>query len=157
MAAWQQPLWMRRQITAAGMDDRFRLGDNHAADIAAVLAELKKRYADAPVFLVGTSRGTISAAAAGRTLADRIAGVVLTSTLFNAARSGPGLSGFDFTTVNTPVLFVHHADDGCFVTPYRGAQSLVAKFPPDHGPGWRSGALGSLRGIQRARVSWQRT
>ena len=114
---------------ATGMDDRFRLGDNHAADIAAVLAELKERYAGAPVFLVGTSRGTISAAAAGRTLADRIAGVVLTSTLFTAARSGPGLSGFDFTAVSAPILFVHHADDGCFVTPYRGAQSLVAKFP----------------------------
>jgi hypothetical protein len=114
---------------AGGMDDRFRLGDKHAADVAAVVAELKKRFADAPIFLVGTSRGTISAAAAGRVLADRIAGVLLTSTLFNAARSGQGLSGFDFSTIRVPVLFVHHIDDGCTVTPYRNAKSLATQFP----------------------------
>ncbi|MCE9640355.1 MAG: alpha/beta hydrolase [Betaproteobacteria bacterium] len=114
---------------ATGMNDGFRLGDKHATDIATVVAELQKRYADTPVFLVGTSRGTLSAAAAGRALSDRVAGVVLTATMFNAARSGQGLSGFDFTTIRPPVLFVHHADDGCNVTPYRGAKSLSAKFP----------------------------
>lgn len=114
---------------ATGMDDRFRLGDKHVADIAAVVAEVKKRYADVPVFLVGTSRGTVSAAAAGSALSDRVTGVILTATLFNAARSGPGLSGFDFATIRAPVLFVHHLDDGCVYTPYRGAKSLAAKFP----------------------------
>jgi pimeloyl-ACP methyl ester carboxylesterase len=114
---------------ATGMSDSFRFGDKHAADAAAVVAELKKRFANAPIFLVGTSRGTLSAAAAGRVLADRIAGVVLTATVFLAARSGPGLSGFDFTTIPAPVLFVHHVDDGCYATPYRDAKSLSAKFP----------------------------
>ena len=33
-----------------------------AADMAAVVAELKKRFDNVPVYLVGTSRGTISAA-----------------------------------------------------------------------------------------------
>ena len=114
---------------AQGMDDRFRLGDKHAADIAAVVAELKQRFDNAPVFLVGTSRGTISAAAAGRALGNSIAGVVLTSTMFVAARSGQGLSGFDFTTVRAPVLFAHHANDGCNVTPYRSAKALAGQFP----------------------------
>jgi pimeloyl-ACP methyl ester carboxylesterase len=114
---------------AIGMADWFRLGDKHAADVAAVVAALKKRFPDAPVFLVGTSRGTLSAAAAGRVLADGVAGVVLTSTMFVAAHSGQGLSGFDFTTIRAPVLFVHHADDSCNVTPYRNAKALAAKFP----------------------------
>jgi hypothetical protein len=114
---------------ARGMADWFRLGDKHAAYIAAVVAELRKRYADAPIFLVGTSRGTVSAAAAGRALADRVAGVVLTATLFVASRSGQGLSGFDFTTIRAPVLLVHHVDDGCRETPYRSAKSLSEKFP----------------------------
>lgn len=112
-----------------GMEDYFRLGDKHAADVAAVVAELKKRYANAPVFLVGTSRGTVSAAAAGHALADRVAGVVLTSTLFIAARSGSGLSGFDFTAIKAPVLFVHNIDDGCRFTPYGSARSLGGRFP----------------------------
>lgn len=114
---------------ARGMDDRFRLADKHAADVAAVVAELKKRFDNTPVFLVGTSRGTVSAAGAGRTLGDRVAGVVLTASLFVAARSGPGLSGFDFQAIRAPLLFVHHVDDGCRYTPYRDAQDLSARYP----------------------------
>ena len=112
-----------------GMDDRFRLGEQHAEDIAKVVAELKQRFPKIPVFLVGTSRGTISAAATGRTLADNIAGVVLTSTLFIAARNGPGLSGFDFATIKAPLLFVHNMDDACRFTPYHSAKALADRFP----------------------------
>jgi hypothetical protein len=112
-----------------GMDDQFRLGDKHAADITAVVADLKQRYPKIPVFLVGTSRGTISAAATGRALAGNVAGVVLTSTLFNAARSGPGLSGFDFATIKTPLLFVHNIDDACRFTPYHSAKALADRYP----------------------------
>jgi pimeloyl-ACP methyl ester carboxylesterase len=112
-----------------GMEDWFRLGDKHARDIAAVIAELKKRFDNAPVFLVGTSRGTLSAASGGRASGNAVAGVILTATMFLAARSGQGLSGFDFTTIVAPLLFVHHIDDGCAYTRYRDAKSLAAQFP----------------------------
>ena len=75
-----------------GMNDVFRLGEKHAADMAAVVAELKKRFDNVPVYLVGTSRGTISAAGAGSQLGDKVAGVVLTSSLFVGSRAGSGLS-----------------------------------------------------------------
>jgi hypothetical protein len=113
-----------------GMDDWFRLGDKHAADITRVSEELKRRFPGIPVFLVGTSRGTVSAAAAGRALGETVAGVVLTSTLFvGGGRPGPGLSGFDFKAIRSPLLFVHHADDGCRYTPYRDAKNLSTQFP----------------------------
>ena len=108
-----------------GMEDRFRLGDKHAADIAHVVAELKRRFPDTPVFLVGTSRGSVSAAAAGRALGDSVDGVVLTASMTVAARSGPGLSGFDYSKINTPVLLMHHTEDGCAYTPYRDARSIA--------------------------------
>ena len=112
-----------------GMDDGFRLGDKHATDIRRVAEDLTRRFPGIPVFPVGTSRGTVSAAAAGRALGESVAGVVLTSTLFvGGGRSGPGLSGFDFKTIRAPVLFVHHADDGCRYTPYRDAKNLSAQF-----------------------------
>ena len=41
-----------------GMSDGFRAGVDHAQDIAAIVALLRQR-ADVPVWLVGTSRGTI--------------------------------------------------------------------------------------------------
>ena len=110
---------------ARGMDDRFRLSDKHAADVAAVVAALKKRFDNVPVFLVGTSRGSVSAAAAGRALGAEVSGVVLTSSVYLGARSGPGLSGFDFGRISAPVLLVHHVEDSCFVTPYREARKLA--------------------------------
>lgn len=113
----------------AGMSDEFRLGPSHAEDIAKVVADLKSRYAGSPVFLVGTSRGTISAAAAGRQLGPAVDGVVLTATLFLAAGRRPGLSGFDFAAIPVPVLFVHHVDDGCTYTPYSAARRLADRFP----------------------------
>lgn len=112
-----------------GVDDWFRLGDKHAADIRRVADDLTRRFPGIPVFLVGTSRGTVSAAAAGRALGETVAGVVLTSSLFIGGRNGPGLSGFDFTSIRAPVLVVHHANDGCRDTPYRDAKNLSTRFP----------------------------
>ena len=112
-----------------GMDDGFRLGDAHAEDIGKVIADLKKRFPGLPVFLVGTSRGTISAASAGRRLGKEVDGVVLTATLFLASRTQPGLSGFDFSTIPSPLLFVHHVDDGCTYTPYSSARRLADRYP----------------------------
>lgn len=114
---------------SGGMADEFRLGSSHAEDIAKVVADLKARYPGSPVFLVGTSRGTISAASAGKQLGPAVDGVVLTATLFLAAGRRPGLSGFDFATIPSPVLFVHHVDDGCAYTPYSSARRLADRFP----------------------------
>jgi len=112
-----------------GMEDEFRLSSAHAEDTGRVVADLKSRFPGLPVFLVGTSRGTISAASAGRHLGAGVDGVVLTSTLFLASRRQPGLSGFDFSSISIPLLFVHHVDDGCDYTPYSAAKRLAARYP----------------------------
>ena len=117
-----------------GMGDEFRLGDAHFTDVSAVIEDLGKRVPGMPLFLVGTSRGTISAAAVGARLGPRVAGVVLTSSMFrqaprNSKEPGPGLSKFDFATIKPPVLFVHHVGDQCVSTPYGEAARLVDKYP----------------------------
>src|SRR5262249_36118055 len=115
-----------------GMGDQFRLGADHFADISAVVADVQRRFPDKPVFLIGASRGTISAAALGARFGDPVAGAVLTSTVFRNAGSSPakqGLSKFDFATVKVPLLFVHHVSDACAVTPYADAQRLAGKYP----------------------------
>jgi hypothetical protein len=113
----------------AGMDDSFRTGRAHVEDIAAVVKDLRSRFPQAKVFLVGTSRGTLSAAYVGRSLGDQVDGVVLTSTVFYGGRQGIGLSGFDFAGIKAPLLFVHHVHDGCRACPYRDAERLGARFP----------------------------
>jgi len=111
---------------ARGMSDDFRLGDKHALDIARVSDELRRRFPELPQFVIGTSRGTISAAALGAALGERFKGVVLTSTLFLWSRGGDGLSRFDYSKIKIPVLLVHHASDSCFVTPYPEATKGTA-------------------------------
>jgi hypothetical protein len=119
---------------SGGMSDDFRLGADHFADISAVVTDIGKGFPGLPIFLVGTSRGTISAAALGASLGSQIAGVVLSSTLFRQVKgrsgeSGVGLSRFDFGTIKIPVLFVHHVGDQCAVTPYGDAARLAARYP----------------------------
>ena len=114
---------------SGGMDDRFRLGAAHVEDVEKVVVNLKKRFPGLPVFLVGTSRGTVSAAAAGARLGKAADGVVLTATLFLASAKQPGLSGFDFASISAPLLFVHHVDDGCTYTPYSSAKRYAERYP----------------------------
>jgi Serine aminopeptidase, S33 len=113
----------------SGMEDYFRLSSAHAEDVEKVVADLKTRFPGVPVYLVGTSRGTISAASAGKRLGKGVDGVVLTATLFLASGKRPGLSGFDFSSIPTPLLFVHHVSDGCTYTPYSSAKRLADRFP----------------------------
>jgi hypothetical protein len=113
----------------AGMDDGFRTGRAHVEDIAAVVKDLRSRFAQAKIFLVGTSRGTLSAAYVGRSLGERVDGVILTSTVFYGGKRGIGLSGFDFSEIKAPLLFVHHVHDRCQACPYRDAERLGARFP----------------------------
>lgn len=112
-----------------GMSDNFRMSQRHFDDVAAVADDLQKRFPDTRLFLIGTSRGTVSAGYAGAALSPRLAGVVLTSSIFNSSRHDSGLAGFDFARIKVPLLFVHHVDDGCRFTPYHTARTLAGKYP----------------------------
>ena len=113
----------------AGMDDGFRTGRTHAEDIGGVIKDLRGRFPSAKIVLVGTSRGTLSAAYVGSSLGPAVDGVVLTSSVFQSTRRSIGLSGFDFGAIKAPLLFVHHAEDGCRACPYSVAQGLGRTYP----------------------------
>jgi len=116
-----------------GMTDEFRLGKEHFTDISMVVADLIKRFPTLPVFLVGTSRGSVSAAALSARFGGELSGAVLTASMFRQSgrqskEPGPGLSRFDFSTIKVRLLFVHHVSDHCAVTPYGDA----ARFAEAH-------------------------
>lgn len=134
------------QQAGSGMSDLFRQSPEHATDLRAVVAEVKRRYPALPVFVVGTSRSTLSAAHLGRTLGGEISGVVLSSSLFYASAGyapRQALAAFDWDALKLPVLFVHHRADACGATPYVDASRLASRFalisvqggkPPESGP-----------------------
>ena len=91
----------------------FRQTPEHAADIKAVIAWLRAQT-KVPVWLVGTSRGTQSAAYLATQLdgAEGPDGVVLTSTILtdDAGRPVPAMP---LERVRVPVIIAHHEQDGC--------------------------------------------
>lgn len=120
------------QQAGDGMSEAFRESAEHVADIRAVRAELEKRYPGLPVFIVGTSRSTLSAAHLARSLPGELKGAVLTSSLFYSGvgqRARQVLAAYRWEQIRIPLLFVHHQDDGCRATPYREAQRLGSRYP----------------------------
>lgn len=91
----------------------FRQTTEHAADIKAVITWTRQQ-AKVPVWLVGTSRGTQSAAYVGTELnnADGPDGLVLTSSILTDHKSRP-VPAMPLDRLTVPVLIVHHELDGC--------------------------------------------
>lgn len=108
-----------------GMNGDIRLSAQHAQDVARVIAVLKKRIG-APVWLVGTSSGTISAAGVAARLAQsdpRPDGVVLTSTQSTLVQGlcGRTVYSANLAAIRVPVLAVSHRDDRCPCSPRSAA------------------------------------
>ncbi len=102
------------------LTDTFRTSAEHAHDVGAAVEVLRTRF-QRPVWLVGTSRGTLSAAAVGLQLGRRIDGVVLTAGMTSIRRLA--IDRFE-----VPVLIVHHQRDTCRVTDYRDLRQVTSKL-----------------------------
>jgi pimeloyl-ACP methyl ester carboxylesterase len=107
----------------------FRTSQAHALDIKGVIAYLREQ-APVPVWLVGTSYGTVSAIKVADRLADGGGpdGVVLTSSLFIPAKIGDSVQDADPERVRVPLLVVHHRNDRCPYTPFSGAEPYVQRM-----------------------------
>ena len=112
------------------MNAIFRMSKAHADDIDAVAAYLKKQAA-VPVWVVGTSMGTFSAAG-GAIGAKGVDGLVLTSTItrskpdWKIAGSHPnGVASMALQEVTVPTLIMSHRKDGCAITPAADAPKLT--------------------------------
>ncbi|MFI4929977.1 MAG: alpha/beta hydrolase [Burkholderiales bacterium] len=101
-----------RPSDVADMDTAFRASAANVQDLTRVVDDLLAR-ANVPLWLVGTSRGTVSATAAAIAIGPpRLAGVVLTSsvTAFKLPGAVPTQRLGD---VRVPVLVLHHEKDAC--------------------------------------------
>jgi pimeloyl-ACP methyl ester carboxylesterase len=106
--------------------DGFRTTAAHADDVRAVIAALRAEAA-VPVWLVGTSMGTVSAAnAAARLSAGGPDGLVLTSTVMRQGRERPeSIGDVRLKDIRVPTLVVHHRQDACRATPYADTVALL--------------------------------
>jgi pimeloyl-ACP methyl ester carboxylesterase len=116
-----------------GMSAVFRMSSAHAGDIGAVAAYLKMQ-ANAPVWLIGTSNGTFSAAG-GAIAAKGIDGLVLTSTVTRAKpetnfaqRYPDAVASMALPEITVPTLIVSHRKDTCEGSPAADAPKLSQRL-----------------------------
>lgn len=114
--------------SSEGMVEDFRVSATHAEDVGKVAAWLRGRY-KLPVWLVGTSRGTLSAANGALRLGGEIDGLVLTSTVTRASRNGPfSVLAMELGRITQPTLVMSQSADGCSRSPAVDGPKLTDKI-----------------------------
>lgn len=132
----------------------FRIKPKHADDIGKVIADVRQRTG-LPVWLIGASRGAISAANAASRLSGAAApdGLVLTSPVTSGFEGGrkawvaQTVFSNDLDAIRMPVLVVVHHADKCIRTPPILGPRVVSKTGTQRGqavtitggPGWSGG------------------
>ncbi|MEI6737853.1 MAG: alpha/beta hydrolase [Pseudomonadota bacterium] len=94
------------------LDYTDRIASAHMEDIKK-LVDYLKADSGLPVWLVGTSRGTVSATAAAISFGnENLAGIVLSSSVVSYKKIG-AVPTQDLAAIRIPVLVLHHEKDGC--------------------------------------------
>jgi len=110
---------------AGGMQDVFRLSADASTDVGAAVSELRKRYPDAKVALIGTSRGTITVGNVLERHPELADAFVLTSPVTQANRALAGLSGLSWKGNTARVLVLSNENDRCQFSPAGAAKQMA--------------------------------
>lgn len=114
--------------TPTGLGGR-RLGPQHLADLRAVMADLRARYPGLPIWGVGHSRGTLSAAVTALSVEPPADGLVLMSSLTgDPATPTEDLSQLELESILGPALIVSHQGDLCAFTNPEDSRALRKRF-----------------------------
>jgi hypothetical protein len=98
----------------------WRATQTHAQDLQKIITKLREA-SDVPVWLIGTSRGTISAAnAAARLQVGGPDGLVLTASVY--------LGDVELDKIRIPTLIIHHEEDDCSASDFYAAKRLPAEL-----------------------------
>ena len=92
-----------------------------AERVKAILDDLKTRYQNLDVYIIGTSKGTYSTMQLGLRMDGQVQGFVHTASMSS-------ISGYDTTKLMSRHLLVHHVQDGCSLTSYSGAKANHDKY-----------------------------
>ena len=107
------------------LDTESRIGREHVSEIGRV-AEYARRELAKPLWLVGTSRGTVSATAAAIALGEGVQGLVLTSSV--TSKKTGAIATQNLKALKIPVLVVHHRYDACRVCVPQEAGRITAEL-----------------------------
>ncbi len=113
-----------RASDLGGLDYPYRVSKDHVAELAKVVAYARQELGK-PIWLVGTSRGSVSATAAAIALGDNLVqGLVLTSSV--TSRKAGAIATQDIASIRVPTLVVHHKNDACGICRPEEASRITA-------------------------------
>ena len=125
-----QPLWLEQSFAVevlAAPNNVSLVGERHTeayAEAVGRAVDFARSKVTAPIWLVGTSAGTIGAANAASRLTGKIAGLVLTSSVTRS--SVETVFDVDLAAIAVPVLIVANENDACPGTPPANAPRIAA-------------------------------
>lgn len=104
--------------------DNYRSSKRHADDVRKVMQVLREQHGIRHFYLHGHSFGTISSRWLAKNLGSEIDGAIHSASINNPpnARAGYSVAGFDYASLPTPQLHIHHENDACVGTPYRAVK-----------------------------------
>src|SRR5215470_14414799 len=114
-----------------GLNFAGRLSSTHAAELQAFIYAALNRWGK-PVWVVGTSNGSISTVTAGgfQPALAGLRGVVLTSSVtVLTPPANQATFGLYASRITVPALVVWHRDDHCSFSPPAGSAALFASLP----------------------------
>lgn len=119
-------LFRAKSVSANLMTTTYRNDKEHVREIQSLINYISNTNSG-PIWLVGTSMGTISATTAALQLSSsQVKGLVLTASVTNHA---PGnLSSQRLEDIKLPVLMIHHDADACFACVPIEAKNLFMNF-----------------------------
>jgi len=125
-----EQLWLARGFGFATIGSTSSLlGVRHTpayADQIAHAIDFVRSRANAPVWLIGTSQGSIAAANGAAHLPGRVQGVVLTSSVAGMGRSGETVFDSDLGAIAVPALVVSNRFDTCPIAGPNYAPQILA-------------------------------
>lgn len=110
-----------------GMDDYYRRSKDALADQRAIVAQVRQRFPNSKIALIGTSRGTVTV---GNVLehAPELADEYVLTSPESVAVKHPGISDLDVSEqYRSNVLIVSNKRDVCRVANYAGGKRLAAR------------------------------
>jgi len=112
-----EPLWLAQGFAFMTLaSSSSLLGQRHTPAYAAIIGraiDFARTKTSAPIWLVGTSMGSIAAASGAANLPGRVAGVVLTSSVAGPSRAGETVFDSGLGAIAVPALVVSNRGDTC--------------------------------------------
>ena len=115
-----------RASDLTGLDYSYRVSKDHIGEISKVIAYAKQTF-NKPVWLIGTSRGTVSGTATAIALGDsQVQGLVLTSSV--TSKKTGAITSQNIGTLTIPILVIHHKNDACKICVPHEASRITSEL-----------------------------